>query len=119
MKKEKQNSSFRRAPKNYFKIGWFLIITLILIAWIICLWYYTMIARYSTLCLDKVEEEVWSKLMDVDSKYLWRTNRAYYYYWYFRSYDRKYMYNCSVIDKDNIDVELENLWYIPTPNADS
>lgn len=98
--------------KNWKKIllGILLIIFLVFVVWVLLfISWEKKVTKYSTLCMDKVRAEFWGDLESVVFPYAEKVNGEYIYSWNVRYQWTKYNFYCSVIDKDNIDLKLEEV----------
>ena len=87
------------------------ILTLILIAWIVCAWLFisnqNKIKDYSTYCMDSVRQELWEYLENVNMPNATKLDWAYIYTWSVRYEGVDYSFTCKVYSKENVDLELE------------
>ena len=96
--------------------------TLILIAWIVCVWCFIYnekkITKYSTYCWDKLRQELWEYVENVSMPNATVLDWVYIYTWSVSYEWVDYNFSCKVHDKDNVDLELDvKEWDVVEPQT--
>lgn len=90
------------------------ILALIVIAGIVCIWLFInkekKLPLYSTYCMDHVRAELWEELSNINFPYAKKVNKQYLYSGNVNYEWTKYNFYCTVLDKDNVDLELEPVY---------
>lgn len=96
--------------------------TLILIAWIVCVWCFIYnekkITKYSTYCWDKIRQELWEYVENVSMPDANVIDWVYIYTWSVSYEWVDYNFFCKVSDKYNVDLELDvKEWDVVEPQT--